>query len=173
MVRTSLAVAVLGVLATAAGCTMCCHSYDYCGPIYDGPYATGCEHNLRANSVFSGTAQMPPSTPTARQKAQGAQPTAQPPAQPALQSEPQSGLQPEPQLVPQPMSESASQRVPQSWSSGEMAGSERIISVTERTVEPPALTLDASAEPSSATTKTTMPSRGWTARRSTDESVLR
>jgi hypothetical protein len=55
MVRISFAVAVVAVLAATVGCTMCCHPYDECGPVYEGRFATGCSKNVRQGSVFSGT----------------------------------------------------------------------------------------------------------------------
>jgi hypothetical protein len=55
MVRPSLVIAVAATLAALAGCTMCCHPYDHCGPVYEGRYATGCSRNVHAGSIFSGT----------------------------------------------------------------------------------------------------------------------
>lgn len=37
MRRTTFAGIGIGLLVLAAGCTMCAHPYDYCGPVYDGP----------------------------------------------------------------------------------------------------------------------------------------
>jgi hypothetical protein len=47
--------ALLGVILSGAGCTMCCHPYDYCGPVYqpgcDGkPFCSPC----RCGSILDG-----------------------------------------------------------------------------------------------------------------------
>ena len=47
----SLAVAVL---LFASGCTMCCHPYDDCGPVYHGD---SCSSHGRAGSILDGTAE--------------------------------------------------------------------------------------------------------------------
>jgi hypothetical protein len=79
------------------------------------------------------------------------------------------------------MAEPTSQYAPQSSSYGDVAGSERIISVTERTVEPPAL-VDNSVAQSNGTTEradateraaTPVSSQGWIARRTTDDTIVR
>jgi hypothetical protein len=40
------------VLAVAAGCTMCCHPYDYCGPVYDDSCGEPYCSNVRAGSIL-------------------------------------------------------------------------------------------------------------------------
>jgi hypothetical protein len=43
---------ILGLLALCVGCTMCCHPYDYNGPVYD---CNGqCASNVRAGSILEG-----------------------------------------------------------------------------------------------------------------------
>jgi hypothetical protein len=42
---------LLGLSLLSAGCTMCCHPYDYCGPVYDGGQCS----NERAGSVLDGS----------------------------------------------------------------------------------------------------------------------
>jgi hypothetical protein len=41
MRRAMFAWAGIGLLLLAAGCSMCAHPFDYCGPVYDGP-CTSC-----------------------------------------------------------------------------------------------------------------------------------
>ncbi len=157
MVRVSFAVAIIAVIATTVGCTMCCHPYDYCGPVYDGQgrYATGCSRCARAGSIFAEEADAP-------MQISG---TAKPAGGMAKQS---SGMP----------ARTASARVrtrttPQRAPSTEVAGSERIVSVTDRAVDSPALAADSPAQPGklSAEAAQPMPARGWTARRSTDETL--
>jgi hypothetical protein len=162
MVRTSLALVVMGVLAATVGCSTCCHPYDRCGPVYTGPYATGCARDVRVGSVFSGTGQMPGTMTYAHhKKSSGSQATQQ-------FSEPQSELRPQPQLVPQPMSQSKP-------SSDDMPGTEHIISVTERVVPSPALIADGPALSADVADENAraMPIKGWTAKRSTDDTIVR
>lgn len=43
---------ILGLFAMCVGCTMCCHPYDYNGPVYD---CNGqCASNARAGSILEG-----------------------------------------------------------------------------------------------------------------------
>jgi hypothetical protein len=43
---------ILGLVALCVGCTMCCHPYDYNGPVYD---CNGqCASNVRAGSILEG-----------------------------------------------------------------------------------------------------------------------
>src|SRR3972149_1711971 len=41
---------VMGLVAFCAGCTMCCHPYDYCGPVYDN--CGQCGSGARAGSIL-------------------------------------------------------------------------------------------------------------------------
>jgi hypothetical protein len=43
---------ILGLLALCVGCTMCCHPYDYNGPVYDD--SGQCVSNVRAGSILDG-----------------------------------------------------------------------------------------------------------------------
>jgi hypothetical protein len=43
---------ILALLALCVGCTMCCHPYDYNGPVYDGNGQ--CASNVRAGSILEG-----------------------------------------------------------------------------------------------------------------------
>ncbi|MGW8258045.1 MAG: hypothetical protein ACWGMZ_11205 [Thermoguttaceae bacterium] len=39
----------IGLTLLCFGCTMCCHPYDYCGPVYGWPGT--CDSNIRAGSI--------------------------------------------------------------------------------------------------------------------------
>jgi hypothetical protein len=53
MRRTCLAACFAALLAAAAGCTMCDHPYDYCGPTYTGECGQTCNPLARAGSILS------------------------------------------------------------------------------------------------------------------------
>lgn len=64
MLRTALGLGVVTVLMAAAGCTMCCHPNDYCGPVQDGcgcQACPSCPSRTREGSILSGMSQMPQS----------------------------------------------------------------------------------------------------------------
>jgi hypothetical protein len=46
---------VIVLLASATGCTMCCHPYDECGPVYDPSSCRSFCSNERAGSILSGS----------------------------------------------------------------------------------------------------------------------
>lgn len=136
MVRTILAVAMLAIAVGITGCTMCCHPYDQCGPVYPGHgrHATGCSRCARAGSILA--------------------PDAEATSMPAVVEE----------EMPTELSSQAEQV-------GDVPGSERIISVTERVVSPtPAST---TAEPANLSVQTAKPltPNAWTAKRTTEETV--
>jgi hypothetical protein len=54
MRRAMIAWAGIGLMLLAAGCTMCAHPYDYCGPVVDGPCACSCDPLARSGSILSG-----------------------------------------------------------------------------------------------------------------------
>lgn len=43
---------ILAVLAFTTGCTMCCHPYDNCGPVFDESSGRGYCDNVRAGSIL-------------------------------------------------------------------------------------------------------------------------
>ncbi len=53
MVRTIHVVALVALIAVTAGCTMCAHPYDYCGPTFTGDCGQPCAPNARAGSILS------------------------------------------------------------------------------------------------------------------------
>jgi hypothetical protein len=59
MFRTTLSWALVAILYAVAGCRMCSHPYDYCGPVYDRGCQSCCPPE-RAGSVLEATAQPSP-----------------------------------------------------------------------------------------------------------------
>ena len=54
MVRTIFALCMVALLAVTAGCRVCAHPYDYCGPLFDGQGGQYCCcPNARAGSILS------------------------------------------------------------------------------------------------------------------------
>ena len=53
MARTTFACAVVALVALTAGCSMCAHPYDYCGPTFTGEGCQPCMPNARACSILS------------------------------------------------------------------------------------------------------------------------
>ena len=55
MQRILLGWAALGLLALAAGCTLCASPYDYCGPTFTGDGCNGgsCDPRLRSGSILA------------------------------------------------------------------------------------------------------------------------
>jgi hypothetical protein len=143
MLRTAFGLGVATVLLSVAGCRMCCHPYDYCGPVYEGRGCQSCSSNSRAGSILSGTPEFASSPEVVRRQVQGERmartavqgPTRGESMSPAsLKSQVQGELRP-----------------------GDVPGSEQIVSVTDRVVDP----ATAPSEP--------LPSKGWTARRPTPD----
>ncbi len=52
MLRKIAHAGILGLIALCVGCTMCCHPYDYNGPVYDS--SGQCLSNGRAGSILEG-----------------------------------------------------------------------------------------------------------------------
>jgi len=52
MSRSGLTWAAVGLLLLAAGCTMCAHPYDKCGPVYGDGSGSNCCPMWRMNSVL-------------------------------------------------------------------------------------------------------------------------
>lgn len=53
MDRALLAAAITTVLVLTAGCRMCAHPYDYCGPTFTGRGGEPCAANARQGSILS------------------------------------------------------------------------------------------------------------------------
>lgn len=128
MFRMALGLGLVAVSFTLAGCRMCQHPFDYCGPVYD--YATDCQScsmQSRAGSILENT----------------------PAPMPAQAEQYQEYVEGEMRL-------------------GDVPGSEQILSVTDREVEPTVAPTESSqmAGRSSPTSPDTLPATGWTARRS-------
>jgi len=43
---------IVALLALSAGCAMCAHPYDYCGPVYNGGSCQACTAGGRAGSIL-------------------------------------------------------------------------------------------------------------------------
>lgn len=87
---------VLALLALTTGCTMCCHPYDNCGPVYESGCGSFCS-NARAGSILEGGVAQTKASPfvpeeTIEEGPQQASPTMAPQSvepQPMPESEPQ------------------------------------------------------------------------------------
>ena len=53
MLRSMFALAAACLVALTAGCSMCAHPYDYCGPTFTGEAGQQCMPNARACSILS------------------------------------------------------------------------------------------------------------------------
>lgn len=53
MARTMFALAAAGLVALTAGCRMCAHPYDYCGPTFTAEGCQECMPNARACSILA------------------------------------------------------------------------------------------------------------------------
>jgi hypothetical protein len=160
MFRTALGFSAVAILLVAAGCQMCCHAYDDAGPVFS---EDGCQSSphARAGSILAGGSQ-PSLSPTKNQI----------PDKPASPSPTPAQAKKQGQSAPFGMiGNPAPGRVQAKSQPGDVPGSERVISVTERVVK-------SSADPSQATEESSpdvskqLPATGWTARRPTTE-VLR
>jgi hypothetical protein len=159
MSRTTLSILFMAFTAIATtGCRMCQHPYDYSGPVYQnhGSGCASCSSHGRAGSVLDGETEY---------ISEGS----------VLESQPKTNTK---IISEEPVSEEPLQgRVPSKALSiegprfGDVPGSERIISVTERVVSPDesATTSQQIAESNGPASVKSMPSKGWTARR-TDSS---
>jgi len=54
MRRAMIVWAGLGLMLVSAGCTMCSHPYDYCGPVVCGSCTSPCDPRTRTGSVLGG-----------------------------------------------------------------------------------------------------------------------
>jgi len=53
MYRALLSLAVLVLVVPLAGCTMCAHPYDECGPTFTGGCGQSCDPDARAGSILA------------------------------------------------------------------------------------------------------------------------
>jgi hypothetical protein len=178
MFRTAIGLSILAVLSVATGCTMCCHPYDNCGPVYNGDRCQSCDTRARAGSVFAGTATAETATvsesnqtPTPAKPPKAVQPTPAPVTMPGKTAAAIPSKRPT-------RSQSASFAVKGGQVSGQVQGharpgdvpgSEKIVSVTDRVVEPSnnaTATLQAADGPAIEPSRLpTSQSQGWVARR--------
>jgi hypothetical protein len=162
MFRMALGLGCTAILLAATGCNMCCHPYDHSGPVYSQDGCQSCGH-CRAGSILCGNPQ--PSLALA-----------QPPVKnekSVLASALPTRFNPSERSA---VVDGTSRRMPSGFKAelkpGDVPGSERIISVTERVVKPAAESSQTQMAEDSSPDSSPLPSRGWTARRPTPE-VLR
>jgi hypothetical protein len=161
MRRTVLSLGVVAALLAAAGCRMCCHPYDHCGPVYDGNGCQSCSSQSRAGSILSGASEIMPSAGLARRPVQGGS-VSYAPAEGQVQGQSATFTK---------VGGRVQGRVQGQVRLGDVPGSERIVSVTDRVVEPSTASSDApqvAAETSTEPAKP-LPVKGWTARRPAPE----
>jgi hypothetical protein len=162
MLRTAMGLGVVVILLAAAGCTMCCHPYDNCGPIYDGNGCQSCESRSRLGSVLSGSPELTLTPELAKRPVQG-KTASSAPARGHMQGQSASfGI----------VGGRVQGRTQGQVQTGDVPGSEKIVSVTDRVVDSTQPAADqsqqAAVEPS-IESPTPSTSKGWTARRPTPE----
>jgi len=198
MLRFACAVGVAAVLCATAGCRMCCHPYDYSGPVYHGGGCLDCGSRGRAGSILEGRSgivveEMPPGDFS---------PPEAPPSQSDLSEHRQvvPSKEREVKPVPSSISDRSAQVASAEWRTrkeakprqtvatvsrpapaadsqqptdaeiqrmiqrelraGDVPGSERIVSITERVVGESETASEAPDRPFQE-----LPASGWTARR--------
>jgi hypothetical protein len=162
MARTTLGLAVVSVLLAATGCRMCCHPYDYSGPVYQDQGCSSCRSQPRAGSILDGSVA---GEPAVSRSVADSSTASRPVASRSVVSRPTATATSRPTSMPVPS------QVSDQTHEGLVPGSERLISVTDRVVDPSG----ASTSPSSAVADSSadspqlLPSRGWTARRATSD----
>ena len=184
MFRTALGSGFAIILLGLSGCTMCCHPYDCCGPVYDhGCYP--CSAHARAGSILEGASDPAPDqlVDNSQHKAQIVQANSQHKAQyvqASTQHKPRN-LQANSHRKTQNVQASTQRKTQDTQANaartprlGLVPGSEKIISVTDRTVTPSPGAGDqgdSSATVADSTTESPkpLPASGWTARRPTSE----
>ncbi len=193
MSRMILSVGALTVLLSSMGCRMCCHPYDYSGPVYQSPQSSGCQScvSQRAGSILSNGPEVQVPSELARQPREKTVSSApirsstrsQVPAQAQRQVSRNMQRQSRNSMQGQLRGQSASftavngkveGRVEGKVQVGEVPGSEQILSVTDRVVDS-GTTVSSSSQVASGSTEeesSVASSGGWTARRPVPE-VLR
>jgi len=158
MLRTALGLGVVAALLATAGCTMCCHPYDYCGPIHDGRGCPSCPSRAREGSILSGMSEMAPSAAMAPSAEVTRRPVRSKSESVASRTKSDASLTHQVQGDARP---------------GDVPGSERIVSVTDRVVDPSASSDEPPQVASESSTESAMPlpSKGWTARRPTPQVI--
>jgi hypothetical protein len=177
MFRSALGLGALAILLAASGCTMCCHQYDHSGPVYSDDGSASSSMHSRAGSILGGGGTSQPAMSPTRHR---------------LQEQPNDPI-PDDALTPTPAAaKTKKQHKPMSYvmtgaqkqgqrvgerpqgpllgkaQPGDVAGSERIVSVQDRVVKP-ADDAPQVAEDAPQNFSRPLPSSGWTARRPTSE----
>jgi len=136
MSRSLIAWVGLGLLILGAGCRMCAHSYDYCGPLFSGKCGEQCDPRYRAGSILSGTVLPVPDAATEMDMQPGQQPDVWQPTDAWQETDPDFG-------IPQ----------------------DQIISITDRKLEEPPTEAPPSADQPTVAQSPPAAPQGWTARR--------
>jgi hypothetical protein len=196
MLRTVLGLSLVAVLFAATGCTMCRHPYDCSGPVYDNGGCQDCGHG-RAGSILDGdgsggnvqTSTKPSpkatnlieelSTSSVRTRPKTrAQTASMPSAKRApVNAASASAMRTRPKTRGQSVSFDTvdghvQARVKGKVQTGDVPGSEKIVSVTDRVVKPAAESPQVAEDSPSQPSTPSPTAAGWTARRPTSE-VLR
>jgi hypothetical protein len=206
MLRKAFAFVALALLSVGTGCTMCCHPYDYCGPVFDADKSSSCNPRARVGSILSegSSAELVPQPEVTRRqsptKSTVARSTSNRSAftrvtssrtMPVAQNNVQTRT---PVAQSRPVAQSNRSNVARKQQgaygqtatfavvngqvqgvvtgkvqTGKVAGSEQILSVTERVVDPAPASESTPqvAENSSTDSAKPLNAQGWTARRPT------
>ncbi len=183
MFRMVLGLSSVAILVlSAAGCTMCCHPYDNSGPVFSDGGCQASTHS-RAGSILAGSPE--PSVVLANDPIHRKPVSQSPTPDQAKRQLPsmsyvmtgrqaeRSSPTPLAKKPQEPFSYTMAGNRPEgpllgSAQPGDVPGSERIVSITDRAVGPSADSSQAAAEASPAPARPLPPSR-WTARRPTTE----
>jgi hypothetical protein len=199
MLRTVLGLSLVAVLFAASGCSMCRHPYDCSGPVYDNDGCQGCSSggHGRAGSILDGdgsdgnvqTSTKPSpketnlieelSTSSVRTRPKTRSQTVSMPSakKTPVDAASASAMRTRPKTRGQSVSFDTidgrvQARVKGKVQTGDVPGSEKIVSVTDRVVKPAAESAQVAEDAPSEPFKPLATDAGWTARRPTSE-VLR
>jgi hypothetical protein len=156
MCRAALGLGVIAVLLAAAGCSMCCHPYDDCGPVYSGSGCQSCMSGARVGSILGGSPELSAAPTLASRPIQSQSVASAPIPRPTQRQSASFGT----------VGGHVEGRVEGQVRSGDVPGSEQIVSVTDRAADEPStpsadqspMVAESSSEPASM-----LPSTGWTA----------
>jgi hypothetical protein len=103
MIRTRVAWPLVALIALSAGCAMCAHPYDYCGPTFTGECGQVCDPMARAGSRLSPPLEpMLDETAVSREAAAGTEEKSPAAAEEQPQPTKESTGEPAPETLPEP-----------------------------------------------------------------------
>jgi hypothetical protein len=199
MLRTALGLSLVAILFAATGCSMCQHPYDCSGPVYDNDGCQDCGHG-RAGSILDGNGSAGNVQSTAKPSAKEPnliEELSTSSARTRTKTRAQTAATYSPKTASMNTTSPAAMRTRSKTrgdsrsfnygddriqarakgkvQTGDVPGSEKVLSVTDRVVKPAGesvqLAEDSATEPSTPS-PTAATTSGWTARRPTSE-VLR